>query len=227
MENALIDGNHNASLLAEDADSREATRLWCRSRALVIVAGPLVLALQKVNDKYPWGDDFAYILAVGRNPSDLDGDESLDCEEKTNITNTTETLQIDKTFVFADLQHYYVLPPKGGLVRAVVQGGIARTGASSGNVYLTKIAFNLGYVDSAGTFTSGSTANATPNFSTNSTDYQLCSGQAWLNWNFDIPSGYMLALRVRLYGYRVADGTEHFKMKLCCSRGSYDSYLEF
>lgn len=227
MENALIDGNHNASLLAEDADSRETARLRCRSGAQVIVTGPLVLALQKVNDKYPWGDDFAYILAVGRNPTDLDGDKSLDCEEETNITDVTEALQIDKVFVFADLEHYYVLPPKGGLVRAVAQGGIARTGASDGKVYLTKITFNLGYVNSAGTFTSGSTADATPNFSTNSTDYQLCSGQAWLDWDFDIPSEYMLALRVRLYGYRENGDTEHFKMKLCCARGSFDSYLEF
>jgi len=53
----------------------------------------------------------------------------------------------------------------------------------------------------------------------------LCSSQVWLDWNFDIPSGYKLALRVRLCGYRQT--TESGKMKLCCSRGSYDSYLEF
>jgi len=184
-----------------------------------------VFVLQKVNDKYPWGDDFAYLLMLSPNPSDLDGDDALDYEEETGITDTSEALQIDKTFVFADLEHYDVLPPKGGYVRAVVQAGIARTGSTDGNIYLTKITFNLGYVDSNGNFTSGSTADATPNFDTNSTDYQLCSGQAWLNWNFDIPSGYKLALRVRLYGYR--ETTESGKMKLCCSRGSYDSYLEF
>ena len=224
MENALIDGNHNASLLAEDADSCETARLRCRSRALVVVAGPLVLALQKVNDKYPWGDDLAYILAVGRNPSDLDGDDSLDCEEKTGITDTNETEQINKVFVFADLQHYYVLPPKGGLVRAVTQAGIAVTDGT-GNVYLTKVTFSLGYVDSAGSFASGSTADATPNFYTDKADYQLCSGQTWLDWNFDIPDERMLALRVQLYGK--FDSGVTGKMKLCCSRGSCDSYLEF
>ncbi|RLC78565.1 MAG: hypothetical protein DRJ03_25080 [Chloroflexi bacterium] len=224
MENALVDGNHNASLLAEDADSCETARLRCKGRALVTVGGPLMLALQKVNDKYPWGDDFAYILAVGRNPSDLDGDDSLDCEEKTGITDTSETEQVNKIFVFADLRHYYVLPPRGGLVRAVVQAGIAVTNGT-GSIYLTKMTFGLGYVDSAGSFTSGSTADATPNFYTNKVDYQLCSGQAWLDWNFDIPSGRMLALRVQLYG-RVDSGVTG-KMKLCCGRGSYDSYLEF
>jgi len=186
------------------------------------------LALQKVSDKYPWGDDFAYLLMLNPSPSDLDGNDALDYEEKTGITDTSEALQIDKIFIFADL-----LPvdgnlsrvARGGYVRAVVQAGIARTGSTNGNVYLTKITFNLGYVDSSGNFTSKSTADATPNFSTNSTDYQLCSGQAWLNYNFDIPSGYMLALRVRLYGYRQT--TESGKMKLCCGRGSYDSYLEF
>ena len=188
------------------------------------------LALQKVNDKYPWGDDFAYLLMLNPSPSDLDGNDALDYEEKTGITDTSEALQIDKTFVFADLLPVDGNLPRvarGGYVRAVVQAGIARTGASDGNVYLTKITFNLGYVDSSGNFTSKSTADATPNFYTNSTDYQLCSGQVWLNWDFDIPSGYMLALRVRLYGYRENGDTEHFKMKLCCSRGSYDSYLEF
>ena len=173
------------------------------------------LALQKVSDKYPWGDDFAYLLMLNPSPSDLDGNDALDYEEKTGITDTSEALQIDKIFIFADL-----LPvdgnlsrvARGGYVRAVVQAGIARTGSTNGNVYLTKITFNLGYVDSSGNFTSKSTADATPNFSTNSTDYQLCSGQAWLNYNFDIPSGYMLALRVRLYGYRQT--TESGKMKL-------------
>jgi len=186
------------------------------------------LALQKVSDKYPWGDDFAYLLMLNPSPSDLDGDDTLDYEEKTGITDTSEALQIDKTFVFADLLPVDGNLPRvarGGYVRAVVQAGIARTGSTNGNVYLTKITFNLGYVDSSGNFTSKSTADATPNFSTNSTDYQLCSGQAWLNYNFDIPSGYMLALRVRLYGYRQT--TESGKMKLCCGRGSYDSYLEF
>ena len=186
------------------------------------------LALQKVSDKYPWGDDFAYLLMFNPSPSDLDGNDALDCEEKTGITDTSEALQIDKIFIFADLLPVDGNLPRvarGGYVRAVVQAGIARTGSTDGNVYLTKITFNLGYVDSSGNFTSKSTADATPNFSTNSTDYQLCSGQAWLNYNFDIPSGYMLALRVRLYGYRQT--TESGKMKLCCGRGSFDSYLEF
>ena len=224
MENALIDGNYNASLLAEDADSHETARLRCRSRALVIVGGPLVLALQKVNDKYSWGDSFAYLLMPIPSPADLDGDDSLDCEEKTGITNTGEAEQINKVFVFADLQHYFVLPPKGGLVRTVVQTGIARTDGT-GNVYLTKMTFSLGYVDSAGSFTSGSTADAMPNFYTDKTDYQLCSGQAWLNWDFDIPDGRMFALRVQLYG-KVDSGVTG-KMKLCCSRDAYDSFLEF
>ena len=223
-ENALFDANHKPSLLAENADTRETGRLRCRGGALVVVAGPLMLALQKVNNKYSWGNGFAYLLTVGRNPSDLDGDKNLDREEKTGITDTSEALQIDKVFVFADLQHYYVLPPKGGLVRTVVQTGIARTGGT-GDVYLTKMTFSLGYVDSAGSFTSGSTADATPNFYTDKTDYQLCSGQAWLNWDFDIPDGRMFALRVQLYG-KVDSGVTG-KMKLCCSRDAYDSFLEF
>ncbi|MHA1396189.1 MAG: hypothetical protein ACTSSF_00465 [Candidatus Heimdallarchaeaceae archaeon] len=186
------------------------------------------LALQKVSDKYPWGNGFTYLLMLNPSPSDLDGDDTLDYEEKTNITDTSEALQIGKTFVFADLLPADGNLPRvarGGYVRAVVQAGIARTGSTDGNVYLTKITFDLGYVDSSSNFISKSSANATPNFHTNETDYQLCSSQVWLDYNFDIPSGYMLALRVRLYGYIAT--TESGKMKLCCSRGSSDSYLEF
>ena len=227
MENALLDANYKPSLLAEDVDTGKTGRLRCRKGALVVVVGPLVLVLQKVSDKHPWGNNFAYLLMPNPSPSDLDGDNTLDYEEKTGITDTTEAEQINKTFVSADLEHYDVLLVKGGYIRAVAQAGIARTGSTSGDVYLTKITFDLGYVDSSGDFTSKSSANATPNFSTNSTDYQLCSGQAWLDWDFDIPNECRLALRVKLYGYKAAGGTENFKMKLCCGRGSYDSYLEF
>ncbi|OQX75289.1 MAG: hypothetical protein B6D54_06105 [Epsilonproteobacteria bacterium 4484_65] len=183
------------------------------------------LVLQKVTTKYPWGSDFGYLLMLNPSPSDLDGNDTLDYIEKTGITDTSEALQIDQTFVFADLEHYDALPSSGGYVRAVAQAGVARTGSTDGNVYLTKITFDLGYVDSSGNFTSKSSATATTNFNTNSTSYDLCSGQAWLSYDFDIPSGYKLALRVRLYG-KVAT-TESGKMKLCCGRGSYDSFLEF
>jgi len=190
------------------------------------ILGKTSLVLQKVSDKFPWGNGFYYLLMPNPSPTNLNGNNIvLDFEEKTGITDVSEALQIAKVFVFADLEHYNILPPKGGYVRAVVQSGVARTGSTNGNVYLTKIIFDLGYVNFNGDFTSKSNAIAEPNFYTNKTDYQLCSGQSWLEWNFDIPSEHRLALQVKLYGYK--ETTEHGKMKLCCSRGSYDSYLEF
>jgi len=184
-----------------------------------------IFVLQKVNTKYPWGNGFDYLLMSNASPSDLDGDDTLDYEEKTGIADTEETLQIDKTFVFADLLRYDIQRAKGGYMRAVAKGGVARTGSTDGNVYLTKIVFQLGYVNEDGNFTSKSEATANTNFNTNSTDYEYCSGQAWLEWDFDVPAGYWPALRVMLYG-KVAT-TESGKMKLCLSRGAYDSYLEF
>jgi len=191
----------------------------------------MFLVLQKVAHKYPRVGGINYLLMVNPNPTDLYGN-SLDCEEKTGITNTEEEVQIDKIFILADNERCNtigepipILPPKGGLVRSVIQAGIARTGSTTGNIYLSKIIVSLGYVDSDSSFTLKSEENNTLNFYTNKTAYQLCSSQVWLDWNFDIPSGYKLALRVRLYGYRQT--TESGKMKLCCSRGSYDSYLEF
>ena len=38
------------------------------------------LVLQKVSDKYPWGDGFDYLLMLNPSPSDLDGDDALDYE---------------------------------------------------------------------------------------------------------------------------------------------------
>ena len=191
----------------------------------------MFLVLQKVIHEYPRQGGINYLLMVNPNPTDLYGN-SLDCEEKTGITNTEEAVQIDKIFILADNERHNtigelipVLPPKGGLVRSVIQAGIARTGSTTGNIYLSKIISSLGYVDGDNNFTSKSEESDTLNFYTNKTSYQLCSSQVWLNWNFDIPSGYRLALRVRLYGYKAT--TEHGKMKLCCTRGSFDSYLEF
>ena len=46
MENALIDGNHNASLLAEDVDNpKETQRLKSKGGALLIAAGPSASSL--------------------------------------------------------------------------------------------------------------------------------------------------------------------------------------
>jgi len=225
MENALLDANYKPSLLAEDVDTNQTGRLKSRSGALLVTAAPLMLPLQKVNCKYPWGNSFAYLLATSPSPSNLEGNNALDYIEKTNITNTTEALQISEVFVFADLEHYDVLPPRGGYVKAVIQAGVARTGSTSGNVYLSKVAHELGYVDIDGSFTSKSVTDAVFNFHTNKTDYQLCSSQVWLDWNFIIPKDCLLALRVELHGY--VETTQSGKMRLYCRRGSYDSYLEF
>ncbi len=194
--------------------------------SLVQNAERRILILQKVNDALDWGFNPTYLLMENPNPSDLDGDSSLDQEEKTGITDTSETLQIDKTFVWTEaedlnLRNYVIR----GMARAVASVSIARTGSTDGNIYLTKVVFDIGFVDSTGNFTSKKSANATPNFSTNSTSYQTVSAQAFLSLTpFGVPSDKRLALRVRCYGYK--ETTESGKMKLNCARGSADSYLE-
>jgi len=197
-------------------------RVWIKD-----LLGSTILVAQKVNDAYPWGSTHTYLLMENPSPSDLeDSDTSdLDYEEKTGITDTSEALQIDKTFVLADL----VGRPRqigAQAVRAVCSVSIARTGETDGNIYWTKATFNLGVMDSSGNFTSKVSADATPNFSTNSADYQTCSGQAFLDLStgFTVAADERLALRVRVYGYIAT--TENAKMRLNCSRGSADSYIE-
>jgi len=191
----------------------------------------MFLVLQKVAHKYPRVGGINYLLMVNPSPTNLYGN-SLDCEEKTGITNTEEAVQIDKIFILATNERCNtigealpILPPRGGLVRSVIQAGIARTGSTTGNIYLSKIITSLGYVDSDGNFTSESEESDVLNFYTNKTDYQLCSSQVWLDWNFAIPKDCRLALRVGLHGY--VETTQSGKMRLYCRRGSYDSYLEF
>ena len=185
-----------------------------------------IFILQKVNDALEWGQNPTYLLMENPNPSDLDGDTSLDKEEETGITDTSEALQIDKTFICreaeeATLQNRTIR----GIARAVASVSIARTGSTDGNIYLTKVTFDIGLVGSDGNFISKKSADATPNFSTNSTDYQTISAQAFLDVSsFEIPNNYRLGLRVRCYGYIAT--TENGKMKLNCARGSADSYLE-
>ena len=191
---------------------------------------PVYLILQKVDaGKYPWGDSsLTYVLMpYDPSPSNLKGDDSLDDEEETGLTNTEEQVIIDKVWTLADLGRLDPLPPPGGLARVVCQGGIARTGSTTGNVYLKTMIFDLGYVNEGGNFTSKASATASLNFSTNSTDYQLCSAQVWVSYDFVVPAGHKFALRTRLKGYRAAGGTESYKMKLCCGRGSFDSFIQF
>jgi len=180
------------------------------------------LILQKVNTKHPYGN-FIYQLRFNEgNPSNLDGDNTLDKEE-VNVTNNSEEKLIDKTFILVGPE-YTPLLPIVDYIRTVIQAGVKRTGDTDGNVYITKAILRLGYADVNGNFTQKKTKIININFFTNSTDYQLISLQAWFDY-FSVPENYLFALNVQLYGKKAT--TESGKMKLCFSRGSFDSYVEF
>jgi len=185
-----------------------------------------IFCLQKVNDKWPFGDGQSYILKTTPNPSDLENPEScaLDYEEA-EITETDETLKIDKTFVLAlSVPRKIIVPAQ--IIPCICCVGIVRTGSTEGDVYWTKGVFNLGIMDASDNFTSKVNGEATPNFSTNSTTYQKCSGLAFLNLTngFEIAATERLALRVQIYN-KIAT-TEKGEVRLYLSRGSFDSFMQ-
>ena len=180
------------------------------------------LILQKVTTVHPYGN-FTYQLRFNEgNPTNLDGDNNLDKEE-VNVTNDTEAKLIDKTFILVGPE-YTPLLPVVDYIRTIIQAGVKRTGSTNGNVYITKAILRLGYADVNGIFAQKKTKTININFSTNSTDYQLISLQAWFDY-FSVPENYLFAFNVQLYGKKAT--TQSGKMKLCFSRGSFDSYVEF
>lgn len=191
------------------------------------VASPFeIFCLQKVNDKWPFGDGQNYILKANPNPSNLENPEKCNLDyEEAEITETNETLKIDKTFVLAlSVPRKIIVPAQ--IISCVVSVAIVRTGSTNGDVYWTKATFDVGIMDASGNFTSKVDGEATPDFSTNSTGYQHCSGLAFLNLanSFVISESERLALRVQIYN-KIAT-TEKGKVKLYLSRGSFDSFMQ-
>ena len=187
----------------------------------ILEEAEFLLFAQKVNDKYPFGDGHNDILMKRGMPSDLDSDDALNCYEDTNVTSVNETLLLNNTFVFADVHpQRYVIEA----FLAAAQIGIAK---GTGNSYCTKVIFNVGLMSSVGDFTSKATTTATPNVSTDSTDYQLLSAGAFFPEDsiFEIPNkDSKFALQTKVYG-KVVSGSG--KIKLMCSRGVKNTYVEF
>jgi hypothetical protein len=162
-------------------------------------------------------------------PTDLDDDPALDQEEKTGIVDTTETLQIDKTFiVIPDIFQQYQVEQNlliKGTAQMIIKLGVAGDGTYA--TTLTKVDVDIGYVSEDGSFTSKAMRTSTPNISQAATTYKTFSGQALF---CDIPD-YSLtryahpAVRLRVYAY-VASGSAGGKVKIICRRGEADSYLQ-
>jgi len=191
---------------------------------------PKIYILQKVNDPFTFGTvNWTNLLLPTPSPSDLDLDSALDEEEKTGILDTTETLQIDKTYILIpDIYPQYKVERKlivRGMARMVIKLGVAGDGTYA--TTLSKVAVDIGYVNRAGTFTSKVAEDSTPNQSQTSAAYKTFSGQALFCdiADFGISRDLLPAVRLRVYAY-VASGSTGGKVKIICPRGEADSYLE-
>ena len=109
--------------------------------------------------------------------------------------------------------------------RSVITIGIKRN-STDGTVHFDKIKMNIGYINSAGTFTSVYNADATHTFSTTSGTYvRLC-----LQDFVGIANDYSLvdmrfAVRVNVFAW-VDSATTIGQLGMYHTRGSADSYVE-
>ena len=149
--------------------------------------------------------------------------EALDYETK-NVTDTTEAVQIDRRFVFAD-----------SLLDTLVVEGTAyaacRVGAKGDgtyNTYISQVQFDLETVDENNTYTS--IVSKTIDFATlkavSSTSYDTIDVHALLNLpESKIYTSRNLVLRLRISGYVDADQTAG-AIRLYYTVGSSDTYVE-
>jgi len=185
---------------------------------------------QKVNDGYTFGTvTYTYLMMPQLSPSDLDNDPALDIEEKTGIVDTAETLQIDKVWLWLPEFYQGYKIENNYLTKGIGRFTIALSVAGDGTyaTTLSKVTVDIGYVDEAGAFTSKGSADATPNVSQTPTTYLDFSGQCFIDITETSITRYaMFAVRTRVYAY-VASGSTGGKIKIRCTRGSTDTYLEF
>ena len=183
------------------------------------------LLMQKVNDTYPSPSGENHLLMENGNPSDLDSPDisNLDYEEKVGVTDTSEALQLDTTFVLADLLplHRYAK----GIVRFVAKVQVKRTGSTDGTIYWTKTVFKLLKFYNTGSPVEIGEVTANPNYGNETTDYNGCTAQGFLQIPMtEFKRDERLGVETQHYGY--VETTESGDMRMMTGRGSGDSYLE-
>jgi len=189
---------------------------------------PKTYIIQKINDGFTFGDVTYFRIATPfPSPPDLDLDAALDIEEKTGISDTTETVQIDKIYIilpdiFEEYNTENKLLLKGWALLLIK---LAVVGDGTNACYLTKVGFDIGWVSEGGNFTSRAYTEATPNISEVSTTYKEFSGQCYINSISEIASwrDINFACRIRVYGY-VAAGTGG-KIKIIHRRGETNTQI--
>ena len=178
-----------------------------------------IYVFQQVTNPYVFGGNKTYLLMENPSPSNLIN--GVDFSASLPFTNSATTSVYDEVFVCTEKTDKSITHS----VRGVITIGVKRT-STDGTVYFDKINMNIGYINSAGTFTSVYNADATHAFSTTSETYvDLC-----LQDFVGITNDYSLAdkrfaVKVSIFAH-VDSADTTGQVGMYHTRGSADSYVE-
>lgn len=182
-----------------------------------------IFLLQKVNDPYIFSNhNYTKILLENPSPANLDKDVTLDAEESINFSNTSTNVVLTQKFILTEIIERDVTDTE----RAVISVS-ARVTSTAGTVFLDKCNVAIGYFDTSDTFFPQMNADMTPSFSTTSTSYIEITGQSLINTNvFTLDPNKRFGIEVKVYAHVDLVATTA-KVRINCTRGSADSYIEF
>ena len=178
-----------------------------------------IYIIQRVTNPYVFGGNNERLLMENPSPSNLIN--GVDFFATTSFSNTASAIVYDKVFVCTEKTNKSITHS----VRGVITIGVERT-TTSGTVHVDKININIGYINSAGTFTSVYNADATHAFSTASGTYVGLCLQDFVG----IVNDYSLvdkrfAVKVNVFAHVDATTTTG-QLGMYHTRGSADSYVE-
>ena len=178
-----------------------------------------IYVFQQVTNPYVFGGNNERLLMENPSPSNLIN--GVDFFATTSFSNTASAIVYDKVFVCTEKTNKSITHS----VRGVITIGVERT-TTSGTVHVDKININIGYINSAGTFTSVYNADATHAFSTESQAYVNLCLQDFVGITNDYSlANKRFAVRVKIFAHVDATTTSG-QLGVYHTRGSADSYVE-
>jgi len=208
--------------IVEDTDGtvRLCTSAGTENVPVSAVAQKKQFVMQRVISGYDWGTEQQFLLMENPSPSNLDGNDTLDFIESTQIYDTSSILVVSVTFCCTDEMKRQIY----GLARIISSIGLKRT-SGSGSVYLDNVVMGVGYFDSSGIYHEMNSKYMPIPYSTTSETYVERTTQLFVNLPTAFSTdGNRLAARVQIYAYVSADTTGQVRLNL--RRGSADSYME-
>jgi len=179
-----------------------------------------IYVFQQVTNPYVFGsNNFQYLLMENPSPSNLIN--GVDFLASASFSNTSTASVYDKVFVCTEKTNKSITHS----VRGVITIGIKRV-SGNGTVYFNKIKMNIGYIDSAGAFTSLYNANATHTYSTISETYVNLCLQDFVRIASDYPlANKRFAIKINVFAHVNPENTAG-QLGMYYTRGSADSYVE-